>query len=433
MILSILYYLLFSGLFYLLYRLLFARLSFHRLNRILLLVLPITALAIALIAPNFSLNLSPENLPVWQLPEIQIEGQRINLQEAAQIQIPPTWTLIYILGISLSLVYFASGLFQLRRILKASEVQHKESYKLYWTSAISSAFCFGPYIFLPLSFKDREDLHLLIEHEIRHQKMAHVWDRIYYKILNTLLWFDPFLHAMARELRQVHEYEVDANLIQNQNIEDYAHTLLRSTLGADLKFPEKALAPSPFFNSSLIKSRITMMYSNQSQPWRKALYTLLIPMAISMSLFACNKTDDSNTAVVTKVEEKSLDLAEVDELPIAGSCSEASSAEDRKACVFQSISEHIINNFSYPELAKSEGLEGNIYVAFVIEKNGSISEVEIVRSLSTSSEAEETAREQAETQAKSLVASIPSFTAPAKKDQEAVRLKMIIPIQLKLK
>ena len=99
MILSILYYLLFSGLFYLLYRLLFARLSFHRLNRILLLVLPITALAIALIAPNFSLNLSPENLPVWQLPEIQIEGQRINLQEAAQIQIPPTWTLIYILGI----------------------------------------------------------------------------------------------------------------------------------------------------------------------------------------------------------------------------------------------------------------------------------------------------------------------------------------------
>ena len=80
-----------------------------------------------------------------------------------------------------------------------------------------------------------------------------------------------------------------------------------------------------------------------------------------------------------------------------------------------------------------EGLEGNIYVAFVIEKNGSISEVEIVRSLSTSSEAEETAREQAETQAKSLVASIPSFTAPAKKDQEAVRLKMIIPIQLKLK
>ena len=120
-------------------------------------------------------------------------------------------------------------------------------------------------------------------------------------------------------------------------------------------------------------------------------------------------------------------------MPIAGSCSEASSAEDRKACVFQSISEHIINNFSYPELAKSEGLEGNIYVAFVIEKNGSISEVEIVRSLSTSSEAEETAREQAETQAKSLVASIPSFTAPAKKDQEAVRLKMIIPIQLKLK
>ncbi|WP_421754540.1 M56 family metallopeptidase [Croceimicrobium sp.] len=433
MILNILYYLLFSGTFYLLYRLLFARLSFHRLNRILLLALPLTALAIALIAPQFSLNLSPENLPVWQLPEIQIEGQRINLQEAAQSQLPPAWSLVYVIGIGLSLIYFASGLFQLWRLLKTSEVQNKESYKLYWSSAISSAFCFGPYIFLPFSFKDREDLHLVLEHEIRHQKMGHVWDRLYYKVLNTLLWFDPFLHALAKELRQVHEYEVDADLVQNQNIEDYAHTLLRSTLGADLKFPEKALAPSPFFNSSLIKSRITMMYSNQSQPWRKALYALVLPLAISMSLFACNKTDDASAAVVTKVEEKSLDLAEVDELPIAGNCNEESTAEDRKACVFQSISEHIINNFSYPELAKSEGLEGNIYVAFVIEKNGSISEVEVVRSLSTSSEAEETAREQAETQAKSLVASIPSFTAPAKKGREAVRLKMIIPIQLKLK
>lgn len=433
MILSLFYYLLFSGLFYLTYRLSYSGLSFHKLNRAAILILPLLALSIALVAPRYSLSLFSEELPSIQLPEITIEGQALNLEVAREKELPSTWSITYLLGLVISTIYFFFGLFRLKQLIgKASKEKHGE-HQLFWSSKINNAFCFGPYIFLPERLKANQDLPLIIEHEINHQRLGHVWDRLYYRLLSIILWFDPFIHAFAKELRQVHEFEVDAQLIQNNNIEDYAQKLLSSTLGADLQFPEKALAPSPFFNSSLIKSRITMMYSNQSRPWRKTLYAFIIPLALGMSVLACNKADSGQDLVIEGKQSKSLKMTEIEELPVVvGASTEESSPEQRKAQIFQAITNHIIENFKYPELAEKEGLEGKIFVSFVIETDGSIGEVEVVKSLETSNADQEIAREQAEVQARDLIASLPKFEKPAYKDGKPVRLEMVLPIALKL-
>jgi len=407
-------------------------LSFHRLNRRALLLMPPLAMGIALIAPQFSFNLANSDLPVWQLPEVMIEGQSISLASARASQVPPTWTLIYSIGLIISLAYFLFGLYRFYQVLVQAETREYQSHKIYWSSIIKNPFCFGSYIFIPTDLKDSKDLSLIIEHEIKHKTLGHVWDRLYYRALTTIVWFDPFIHAFSKELRQVHEFEVDAQVLEHNNIEDYAQTLLRSTLGADLQFPETALAPSPFFNSSLIKSRITMMYAHQSRPWRKALYGVLIPLSLAMIVFACNKNETPITVVGVESEERSLTMQDIDELPVAVGCSTESSAEERKACVFGSISKHIGDNFKYPELAEQEGLEGTIFVAFVIEKDGSVGDVKIKKSLETSSEVQEVAKEQAETQAKALIASLPKFEKAATKEGKSVRMQLIIPISLKL-
>ena len=436
MILSILYYLLFSALFYGVYRLSYARLSFHKFNRAAVLLLPLTALAIALLAPRFSLPSSSGQLLVLQLPEVIIEGEALQMEQLKSGTLPSTWTIIYLLGIAISLAYFAFGLWRLRNLIRESKVDNQNGkYRILWSKHIEGAFCFGRFIFLPESLRAHPDLDLVIEHEKSHIQMGHVWDRLYFRALSTLLWFDPFVHAFARELRQIHEYEVDANILQNQEIENYAHTLLRSTLGADLNFPEKALAPSPFFNSSLIKSRISMMYANQSRPWRKALYAFLIPLTLGMTVFACNKADESqaDTETEQKEEQKAVDINEIEVLPLSNLCTEDANAEERKACLFQAVSKHIGDNFKYPELAEAEGMEGKILVSFVIKTDGSIGNVEVLRnSLNDETDTEKTAKEQAEVQAISLISSMPSFSSPAIKDGKPVNLKLVIPIKLQL-
>lgn len=434
MILSLLYYLLFSALFYGIYKLSYARLSFHKMNRFAVLCLPLIALAIALIAPRFELAPFNEQLASFQLPEIVIEGESLNLENVEGRSLSTSWAFTYTLGLVLSLLYFLFGLFRFRKLLlKAKLEQELGSIKIFWSKHIDSAFCFTNYIFLPTQLKDHKDLTLIIEHEKRHILFGHVWDRLFYKLLSTLLWFDPFVHAFSKELRQIHEFEVDADLIRHQEIENYAQTLLRSTLGADLQFPEKALAPSPFFNSSLIKSRITMMYSNQSRPWRKALYALLIPITVGMILIACNKTE-SQDPVVVGVENKAqaLSIEEIDAFPLTEPCSESSSLEDRKSCLFQSVYNHISENFSYPSLAKEHGLEGKIFISFVIEVDGSIGDVEVLKSIEVDTEELEMAKEQAETQAIALIKTIPSFASAALKGGKSVRMQLVIPIALKL-
>jgi len=434
MILTLLYYLLFSGLFYAVYRLSYARLSFHKINRAALLLLPLTALTVALIAPQFHLPGLAAKLTVLHLPEVIIEGQALNVEGIQGQNLPSTWTIIYLIGILISLSYFGFGLIRLRRLmLAASRAERKDKYRILWSNHIESAFCFAHFIFLPQSLKGHKNLELIIEHEIHHIQLGHVWDRLYYRVLSTLLWFDPFIHAFARELRQIHEFEVDAAILKNQEIENYAHTLLSSTLGADLKFPEKALAPSPFFNSSLIKSRISMMYANQSRPWRKALYAFLIPITLGMTVFACNKADESQTQTEVKEEQKAVSLNEIEVLPLSTLCTEDANAEERKACLFQAVSKHIGDNFKYPELAEAEGMEGKILVSFVIKTDGSIGNVEVLRnSLNDETDTEKTAKDQAEVQAISLISSMPAFSSPAIKDGKPVDLKLVIPIKLQL-
>lgn len=433
MILSALYYLLFSALFYLTYRISYSRLSFHRFNRWALLLMPLVALSIALIAPQFTLPYKPQDLVVLQLPEIIIEGQTLKLEEVQGQSLPFSWTLVYFLGIGISFLYFLLGILRFSRLLSGAKAEKHQQFTIRWSPHLESPFCFGRYILIPEALRGDKDLNTIIDHELHHVRLGHIWDRFYYKILSTLLWFDPFIHAFARELKQVHEYEVDAELLKENEIEDYAHTLLRSTLGADLAFPEKALAPSPFFNSSLIKSRITMMYSNQSRPWRKALYAFILPISLGMSVFACNKTE-AEDPVVVGVENKSqaFSMEDVDNLPLTGDCDENSTKEERKNCMFQAVSTHIAENFKYPKLAEEIGMEGKIFVSFVVETDGSIGDVKIMRGIEAEGADQEAAAEQAEMQAVALVKSIPTFSASAEKHDAPVRFQMVLPISLKL-
>ncbi|HXK90769.1 MAG TPA: TonB family protein, partial [Bacteroidales bacterium] len=47
----------------------------------------------------------------------------------------------------------------------------------------------------------------------------------------------------------------------------------------------------------------------------------------------------------------------------------------------KALREYILNNIKYPEVARTSGITGTVYVQFVVEKDGSISDVKVVRGI----------------------------------------------------
>jgi len=282
---SILYYLLFSSLFYLAFKFLYASYSFHRINRILLLLGAPIALSIALVAPKFDLPWANTQSFSFQLPEILIEGKNLNEQLIVANDSLLIWQPLYYLGIIASALYFLSGVYYISKLAQQAERHEVLKHKVLTSDKIKNPFCLGRWVFIPSQLLESKDLELIVQHELYHSSLRHHYDRFYFKIISTLLWFDPAVHLMAKELRQVHEFEVDALIVKAESIENYAHMLLSSTLGGDLAYPEKAIAPSPFFNSSLIKTRITMLYQKESPQWKKSIYLAVLPLLATMWLF----------------------------------------------------------------------------------------------------------------------------------------------------
>jgi len=78
-------------------------------------------------------------------------------------------------------------------------------------------------------------------------------------------------------------------------------------------------------------------------------------------------------------EEEDVDVPFilVEEAPIFPGCENAS---DKKACFNKMINKHIKKNFRYPEIAQEMGIQGKVYMHFIIQKDGSIGDIRIARS-----------------------------------------------------
>ena len=88
----------------------------------------------------------------------------------------------------------------------------------------------------------------------------------------------------------------------------------------------------------------------------------------------------------------------------------------------QAVMAFLASNVKYPEKAKNSGKQGNVIVAFVVEEDGSVSNVETLGSIDS----------QLDQEAKRVIASMPKWT-PAMLNGKAVRSKMSLPVIFQIK
>ena len=88
------------------------------------------------------------------------------------------------------------------------------------------------------------------------------------------------------------------------------------------------------------------------------------------------------------------------------------------AALFEYLSTHI----KYPTIAEDNGVQGRVIVTFVVERDGSITDVKVVKSVDPSLDKE----------ASRVVAGMPKWI-PGKQNGSAVRVKYTVPLTFRLK
>ena len=83
--------------------------------------------------------------------------------------------------------------------------------------------------------------------------------------------------------------------------------------------------------------------------------------------------------------------------------------------------DYITHNVHYPQAEKAQGIQGKVFVGFIVEKDGSISNVEIKRGIG----------EECDAEAVRVVKDMPAWI-PGKRNGEPVRVSSMLPINYKI-
>jgi hypothetical protein len=140
-------------------------------------------------------------------------------------------------------------------------------------------FNYGRYVIL--SEKDYgEHQDAILTHEMAHYRFLHSLDVVLVELLILLQWFNPFVRLLKNELRKIHEYQADAEVLKTGvDATKYQLLLLKKTVGS---------GPYTFansFNHNKLKTRFIMMSKKKSNSWARMKLLALLPVA-ALSVYA---------------------------------------------------------------------------------------------------------------------------------------------------
>jgi protein TonB len=137
------------------------------------------------------------------------------------------------------------------------------------------------------------------------------------------------------------------------------------------------------------------------------------------------ETDQEEVIEIIEVEEEEsdeiLNFAVVENKPVFPGCENEPNEEAKFQCFQLSLMKFISKNVDYPEMSRQMGVQGRVFVSFVVEKNGKISNVEVARGVD----------KMLDKSAVDVVGKLPKLK-PAKQSGRAVRMSYTVPINFRL-
>ncbi|MBQ9400239.1 MAG: energy transducer TonB [Bacteroidales bacterium] len=282
--------------FYLFYRFLLRKETFHRFNRI---VLVGTAIL------SFLLPLCVITIRKPAEPGVMVMEMTAQMRELAPVvgKTFPSWPVLLVIllfwaGAAFVLVRVIALILSILKIIRQGElVREDDGCKVVVTDHDIAPFSWMRYVVLPR--KDWEGPHeTIIAHEKAHVGYRHSVELLLVDIFSALQWFNPAIWMLRSDLRELHEYEADdAVLRSGVDIKEYQYLLIRKAVG------KSGYSVANSFNHSILKNRITMMSKSKSPLARglRVLWALpLVCLAIGLqarTVYVPSDKDSNNLAV----------------------------------------------------------------------------------------------------------------------------------------
>ena len=429
-------------LFYLFFRLLLSKETFHRFNRMALLGVLFFSLLIPCIevTTRHQVEVQQAVLSIEQLLLMaELEATPANVgavQEMSAISWVQIVLLVYLAGILFLACRNIYSLICLFRLIHSGKHEKLEKgVTLVVHNQEIAPFSWMKYIVISRKDLEENGREILI-HEMAHIHHRHSVDLLVADICIFFQWFNPGAWLLKQELQNVHEYEADETVInEGVNAKEYQLLLIKKAVGTRLY----SMANS--FNHSKLKKRITMMLKEKSNPWARLKYLYVLPLAaIAVTAFArpeiSEKMEEISAVKVNDlaeiVQEKVLqDTVKVskdekkDDLVVSG----VKSKEEEEIVIFEVVEQmpeypggmSALQKYLSEKTAGSPmkgKAGGRVMVGFTVAETGKIKDVRVLQSDEASLNQE----------AERIVSEMPDWI-PGKQRGRPVPVKYTVPIR----
>ena len=417
---------------YLAYKWVLSSENYHKVNRLVLWLIYIAAMGFPSLWRWLSGILSVKSVDSGMAIDINLEAFPLEFVEEQSSPWEVCLSIlvwVYMAGMAVVTIMTVFNFIRLHKVIHNGEKISIDGRDVILTEDESIApFSFCRTIVIPR--KDFEQYGpMIMLHEKSHVEFCHWLDLLFAQAVCVLQWFNPAAWLMREELKTIHEYQADDRVISSGvNVKEYQMLLIKKAVGA--RFP--SLANS--LNHSKLKKRITMMYNQKTSRRRALRPLLLLPAlgaafwisqlpAVASALSAVSSTQLGSFESIDKVNENPAD-GQISVIPLpavkgrvntvtvstvsssaAGTTVEMASSSsdsdkedkaDETASAVQQMPEYpggmrammdyIIANIERPE--GTDDINGRVVLKFVVEKDGSIGDVQVIRSLDSRLDAE---------------------------------------------
>ena len=423
--------------FYMFYRLMLSRETFHRVNRVVLLLTAIASFVLPLCVITLHKTVTLAVSPTVSVGDLQMEIAEEAGHVAWQVVLP----LIFIIGVLLTLGHTLASIVKVMLLIRRSEKHPQPDGTTICVTGNAgvSPFSWMHYIVMNRADYEAQDAAILA-HERGHIRLRHSWDLLLVDLLTALQWFNPAMWMLRQDLRAIHEYEADgAVLSQGINARQYQYLLISKASGIG------GYSIANGISHSTLKNRITMMLHKKSN--RRSLLKLLalIPIVgLALALNARTVTDyvydepqkqqpvkKGKKAGTIKVNGQEIKVVEQgDIVTMEGEVDQDQAKEEAFDVVEEmpefpggpkALMDYLMENVKYPKTAFDANIQGRVIAQFVVDKEGTVRDAHVVKSVDPALDAE----------ALRVINNMPKWR-PGRQNGKVVNVKYTIPVSFSL-
>ena len=263
------------AIFYMFYRLMLRKETFHRFNRVVL----VSTAVLAFLLPLCIITIHKPMELVQAVESAFIEAQEpVTLDLLPTVEASAPWwptaiAALFWAGVGVVLGRALISILSIAGIVRQGTlVSEEDGCKIIVTDRDIDPFSWMKYIVL--SRQDWEGPHdSIITHEKAHIAYGHSAELLVVDLLSAFQWFNPVIWMLRADLQELHEYEADdAVLRAGTNIKEYQYLLIRKAVS------KSGYSVANSFNHSILKNRITMMSKSKSPLLRGLRVLYLLPL-----------------------------------------------------------------------------------------------------------------------------------------------------------